>query len=338
MAILAALEGTGSVMYSNLFVKLPAPSSKTNLSEQIFVITGGNGGLGYESCLHLSKLGVGKLIIAVRNKAKGEAARLKILASTKQPESSIEVWTIDMDSYDSIKAFAARVSSDLPRVDGILANAGIMTTNLAWSEGSESSLNVNVISTFLLFFLLLPKMRESGKKTGNPCRFTIPNSALHYMAPLGELQPGKGSILGRLNDEKTANMGGRYPLTKLLVLYVVREIAKRAPSSGETGHFIINTPNPSFCRSDLARENADSAGFKVFERVLARSTEEGSRALLNGVLGGTETHGHYLNNCQVQPSPACHVTDKFGQQVQTAFFEELIGKLERIQPGVSLTL
>uniref|UniRef100_A0A8H7KCU7 Ketoreductase (KR) domain-containing protein n=1 Tax=Bionectria ochroleuca TaxID=29856 RepID=A0A8H7KCU7_BIOOC len=207
MAILAALEGTGSVMYSNLFVKLPAPSSKTNLSEQIFVITGGNGGLGYESCLHLSKLGVGKLIIAVRNKAKGEAARLKILASTKQPESSIEVWTIDMDSYDSIKAFAARVSSDLPRVDGILANAGIMTTNLAWSEGSESSLNVNVISTFLLFFLLLPKMRESGKKTGNPCRFTIPNSALHYMAPLGELQPGKGSILGRLNDEKTANMG-----------------------------------------------------------------------------------------------------------------------------------
>lgn len=36
--------------------------------------------------------------------------------------------------------------------------------------------------------------------------------------------------------------------------------------------------------------------------------------------------------------PASHVTNKTGQKIQKAFFEELMQKLESISPGVSANL
>ncbi|SPO01771.1 related to light induced alcohol dehydrogenase Bli-4 [Cephalotrichum gorgonifer] len=333
MSFLSALQGMRSVLYSNLFVKLPVPVGNPDLKNQTFVVTGANTGLGYEASLHLSRLGVGKLIMAVRTTAKGDSARKEILSLTRQPESSIEVWPIDMDSYDSIKAFAAR-ASQLPRLDGVLANAGIMTTQFGLSEGYEKTLNVNFISTFLLYLLLLPKMRESGEKTGHVANYVIPNSALHYMAPLAELDPDSSQkIIDRLNDPRTADMGGRYPLSKLLVIYAVRELAERSGSSGK-GACTINTPNPSFCKSSLARESQGSRGFRIFEKLLARSTEEGSRVLVHGLLAGRESNGQYLSNCRVE-SPASHVTGEWGQRAQKKIFEELLDRLEKVQPGIS---
>jgi NAD(P)-dependent dehydrogenase (short-subunit alcohol dehydrogenase family) len=298
MAARSALHGVRSVLVSNLFVKLPVPAKNLELSNQTIIVTGANTGLGFEASIHLSRLGVGKLIMAVRNAAKGEDARKKVLKATGQPESSIEVWPIDMDSYNSIKTFAAR-ASELSRLDGVLANAGIMTDQFNLSEGNEKTLNVNVISTFLLYLLLLPKMRESGKQTGHICRYVIPNSALHYMAPLAELEPNNQSIIDRLNDSQKANMAGRYPLSKLLVIYAVRELVERS-SSSEKRSCIINTPNPSFCKSNLARESQASRGFRIAEKLLARSTEEGSRILVHGLLAGPETNGQYLSDCHVE--------------------------------------
>ncbi|KAL6690616.1 hypothetical protein J3F84DRAFT_389071 [Trichoderma pleuroticola] len=325
---MSAIHGVGSVIYGRVFVTLPIPNTQTDLSNQIMVVTGSNSGLGFESTRHLSRLGVGKIIMAVRTPSKGEAAKKEILKSTGKFDSSIEVWPIDMDNQASVKAFAERAAL-LPRLDGVLANAGIMTNQFVLSEGSEKTLNVNVVNTFLLFFALLPTMRRSEQQTGNPCRFVIPNSALHYMAPLAELNDA--NLLDWLNDVKRADMGGRYPLSKLLVLYAVREIAKRAK-----GKFIINTPNPSYCKSDLTKES-DSAGMRIAEKIMARSTEEGSRTLVHAILTDESSHGQYLTNCKVQV-PAKHVTNQWGQQVQKRFFDELISKLETISPSISSSL
>ncbi|KAI1483193.1 NAD(P)-binding protein [Daldinia eschscholtzii] len=298
MSVFSALYGAGSVIFSKLFVKLPVPSGNPQLPSYTIIVTGANTGLGFEACLHLSRLGVDKLIMGVRTIAKGEDAKRRVIKATGRPESSIEVWPIDMDSYDSIKSFATR-ASELSRLDGVLANAGVMTSNFSLSERNEKTLNVNVISTFLLYLLLLPKMRESGQNTGHSCHYVIPNSALHYVAPLAELDPNGPSIIDRLNDPHKSNMAGRYPLSKLLVLYAVREFAERTSSSGK-GACIINTPNPSFCKSNLANESQGSRGFRIFEKLLARSSEEGSRVLVHGLLAGEESNGQYLSNCHVE--------------------------------------
>jgi NAD(P)-dependent dehydrogenase (short-subunit alcohol dehydrogenase family) len=179
MSALSSLYGIQSVFFSKLFVTLPLPTKNSELSNQTIVVTGANSGLGFEASLHLSRLGVGKLIMAVRTIAKGDDAKERILQSTSRPVASIEVWPIDMDRYDSIKSFAAR-ASQLPRIDGVLANAGIMTTRFCMSELNEKTLNVNVISTFLLYLLLLPKMRESGQQTGHICRYVIQQRVTLY--------------------------------------------------------------------------------------------------------------------------------------------------------------
>lgn len=298
MSVRSAVRGAGAIFYSNVVVNLPNPSPTSELSQQIFIVTGSNTGLGLESARHLSRFAAAKIILAVRSESKGQEAKKDILTSTNQPENSIEVWPLDMSSYDSVKAFAARASSNLPRIDGVLANAGIMTTNFQLSEGLEQTLNVNVVSTFLLYALLAPKMRDSAKQTGNACRFAIPNSALHYMAAVGELKSREPGLMERLSDADQANMEGRYNLSKLLVIYAVRELAQRDAASGKSS-IIVNTPNPSWCKSNLARERAGETGFKFAEKVFARSTEEGSRTLVHGLLAGKESNGQYLNDCHV---------------------------------------
>lgn len=243
--------------------------------------------------------------MAVRSIPKGETARAEILRSTGREESSIEVWELDMGSHESIKNFAARVSTTLPRVDGVLANAGIMVDKFRVLEGDESILAINVVGVFLLFALLIPQLRDSADKFKIAPRFTIPNSALHYMASLKEVEDKNGrGIFNTLNDPKTANMADRYNVSKLLVIYACRELADKINGSAKNSStaIVINTPNPSYCKSalQLGTEHGRTTRAKVFEKVLARTTEEGGRTLVHGVTSGPETNGQYLTNCHVQ--------------------------------------
>jgi hypothetical protein len=125
------------------------------------------------------------------------------------------------------------------------------------------------------------------------------NSALHYVAPLKGIDCDHGhGIFARLNNKETADMTMRYPLSKLLVLFGVRAFANRL-ENGKEPLVIINTPNPSWCKSQLMRESSGPV-YRFGQRVLARSTEEGSRALVHGILCGKESNGQYLDNCQVK--------------------------------------
>ncbi|KAK4140117.1 uncharacterized protein C8A04DRAFT_15251 [Dichotomopilus funicola] len=345
MPALSTLHGATSTILSNLFINLPLPQPTPHLPHQTMIVTGANTGLGLETSRHLLHNGLGKLIMAVRNLEKGHAARQELVlegvrrgGDREREEGRIEVWHLDMDSAKSVQAFAARCGG-LGRVDGVLANAGIMTGTFRYkkrTQAFEQTLTVNVLHTMLLAVLLLPVLRASYARTGYAPRFVVPNSALHYLAPLGDGSESDTPILTRLNNPDLSLMSGRYPLSKLLVLYAVRELASRTSQTDLP--VIINTPNPSYCVSGLARERAGNAAERTAEKWIARSTEEGSRTLYHGlVVAGGESHGGYLTNCHVQ-EPACHVTNQWGQKVQKQFFEELLATLEKIQPGISANI
>lgn len=294
MSFPATVYGLGSSVLSNIFVSLPEPSG--DLRHQTVIVTGSNTGLGFEASRHLLRLGVEKLIMGVRTPQKGETAKRELLTSTKREESSIEVWPLDMDSYASVKQFAARAAG-LPRLDALVANAGIATKAFSITEDNEKTITTNVVSTLLLCMLLLPKLRESSDKFGNLPKIVIPNSALHYLAPVKELDVKDGEIFATLNGQKTADMASRYPLSKLLIIYAIRELELRM-SRSQKSVVVINTPNPSWCKSQLTQE--DSLGVRIGEKMLGRTTEVGSRAIVNGVLSGVESNGKYLTNCHVQ--------------------------------------
>ena len=71
--------------------------------------------------------------------------------------------------------------------------------------------------------------------------------------------------------------------------------------------------------------------------LLARTTEYGSRTLFHAGIQGPESHGAYLSNCgKVDPSP--FVLSEEGKLAQKRVWEELLQKLETIEPGISKNL
>lgn len=190
-----------SFLYSQLFVKLPIPTK--DFTGQTIIITGSNTGLGLEAAHHVSRLNSSLIILAVRNASKGATAKQSILKSTGRADSSIEVWELDLQSYSSVIAFAERAKS-LQRIDAVLENAGIMTKNFKLVGGFESTITTNVISTFLLALLLLPKLEESARMFGIKPRLSIVASDLHFIAKFPE--GNADDIFEALNDEKSADM------------------------------------------------------------------------------------------------------------------------------------
>jgi len=187
-----------SFLYSQFFVKLPKPSK--DFTGQTIIITGSNTGLGLEAARHLSHLNTTLLILAVRNITKGEAAKKSILESTGRAATSIEVWDLDMQSYDSIKRFCDRADK-LPRLDAVIENAGIMTKYFNLVAGYESTITTNVIGTFLLTLGILPKLRQSATEYKMQPKLSIVASDLHFIAKFSERH--EKDIFAALNNEES---------------------------------------------------------------------------------------------------------------------------------------
>jgi retinol dehydrogenase-12 len=141
-------------------------------------VTGANVGLGLEAARHITRLNAEKVILACRTVSKGEAAKASIEESTGR-KGAVEVWQLDLGSYDSVQAFAKR-ALELPRLDVVLENAGVAIPHYSRAEDNEATITINVISTFLLALMLLPKLRESAAKFKTTPRLTIVSSEVHF--------------------------------------------------------------------------------------------------------------------------------------------------------------
>lgn len=310
------------------------PKPTTSYEGQIVIVTGANVGLGFEAARHITRLGAAKVIIACRSVEKGEEAKKSIEASEKS-SGVVEVWQLDLSSYESVEAFAKR-ANDLPRLDVILENAGIATRSFNLAEGNEQTITVNVVSTYLLGLLVLPKLKETAAKYNKQTYLTIVSSEVHFMTEIPYLRPkdSKSSIFDLLN-QKDKNMSDRYNASKLLEVFASRQMVAEhmQPSSPENPYPVIsNFINPGFCHSQLMREiNLLGLIFKYIAG--ARTTEVGSRTLVHATHAGPESHGQYLTDCKVTP-PAPFVTSEEGKEFQVKWWKELSAKLESIHPGI----
>ncbi|MCJ1251522.1 hypothetical protein MMC30_008757 [Trapelia coarctata] len=317
-----------SFLYSQLIQTLPYP--RASFAGKTVIVTGSNVGLGKEAARHIARLGASPLILAVRSLEKGNAAKEDIERSTGCAKGTIQVWELDMADYGSVQKFAARAERELERVDVLLANAGIASFKFARAEDNEKMITVNVVSTFLLTLLMMPKLKETSKRFNTRPVVTITSSEVHAHTNFPEKSAPPGQIFQTLNDESKADMNIRYPTSKLLEVFGVRAFADRHPSSSFP--VALNIVNPGLCHSSLARDG----GWPLFfiKLLLARSTEYGSRTLVHAASQGPETHGQYLHNCKVSP-PSAFVLSDVGKETQDRVWDELMKKLDVIKPGVS---
>jgi NAD(P)-dependent dehydrogenase (short-subunit alcohol dehydrogenase family) len=140
----------------------------------------------------------------VRSPSKGASAKASIEESTNRL-GCVEVWDLDLSSYSSVKEFAARAQG-LERLDVVVENAAVFMFHYETAEENEITVTVNVVSTFLLALLLLPKLRETAVRYGKVPVLTFTGSFTHEMAKFPEQKAER--IFDELN-KKDAKLGER---------------------------------------------------------------------------------------------------------------------------------
>ncbi|KAJ5172865.1 hypothetical protein N7492_005458 [Penicillium capsulatum] len=312
---------------------LPVLVDEKTCTGKTYVITGGNSGLGLETARHLVEASAECVVLGVRNLEAGDAAKNDIEKTTGR-KRVVQVRHIDMSTYASVQRFVKEITEELDRVDGFICNAGLMIDAWSQSEGMETSMFVNVINTVFLGILMMPKLQESEKKFNIKPTLVFIVSVLGYTVKSELDKSCNGVIFDGFNDQQRANMDSRYALTKLVEEYAVRQFAAHCPVE-RTG-VVITMVAPGLCTTGLGR---DARAFtkvmhEAVRAMMARTAEVGSRTFLHGLLVGEEGHGKLLSGCKVKefwvPS---WITNDEGQKLQVHIWDELVSRLEIVQPG-----
>ncbi|CAM1506064.1 Fc.00g057050.m01.CDS01 [Cosmosporella sp. VM-42] len=270
------------------------PLDPTNsFSGKSILITGSNTGLGFEAAKKFAALGASKLILGVRSIERGQAAKDRIEQSLDGRSSSplIEVIQLDMLKLSSVEEFAREVSERFTEVHIVVLNAGIAAVDYFTSpEGWESSLQVNVISTAYLALLLLPKLRQTTLSTGSLSILEIVTSSGHGDVKAPSLE-SNGRIIDKVNDRSNFNFLTQYQITKLLAMYVMKQISATTLAD----EVVVFAVCPGLCKSDIARDGSfvlrkiDG----IWKSLFARTAEQGSRTLVSGATLGADARGGF---------------------------------------------
>ncbi|KAI2470635.1 short chain dehydrogenase [Annulohypoxylon bovei var. microspora] len=292
------------------------------------IVTGASSGLGLETARHFVRLKSEKVILGCRDLSKGEVAK-KDIESSEGRLGVVEVWELDLGSFDSVKSFCHR-AEELDRLDIVVENAGLSSKNYEVLEGYERQVTVNVISTFLMGLMLLPKLRKSAAENSHHHLVFVASNA--HLYPTFE-ERNASSIFDALKGD--TQMQWRYPTTKLLVVLIARELARQLSLSGGRD-VIINFLDTGLCKTNLFREEVFpmSWALAIAMFLVGRTCEMGSRVILWAALAGPETHGKYIEDCHVS-FESQFVRSEEGMVSQVKAYKELLAILESIHPGIT---
>lgn len=257
-----------------------------DLSGKNIVITGGNTGIGKEAAVGLARLGA-CVVITSRNDERGRAARDEI--AHRSGNTEVDVMSLDLASFRSIRSFAADVLDRFDRLDVLVNNAGLIhRRRTETEEGFETTFGVNHLGHFLLTERLLDRLRASS-----PARVVVVASDAHKGAR-------RGLDFDDLQSTRRYRWGNAYSKSKLANIYFARELARRLDRSGVT----TNSLHPGFVRSDFGRGGdlgpVYGWGIKYLAGPFAISPEKGARTTIylssspevDGVTGG------YFHKCK----------------------------------------
>ncbi|MCB0932345.1 MAG: SDR family NAD(P)-dependent oxidoreductase [Mycobacterium sp.] len=125
-------------------------------SGRLAIITGSNTGLGFDTARVLAARGA-KVVMAVRDTAKGETAAARIRALT--PGADVVVHKLDLGSLASVKQAGAEMSAAYPCIDLLINNAGVMyPPKQTTADGFELQFGTNHLGHFALTGLLLSNL------------------------------------------------------------------------------------------------------------------------------------------------------------------------------------
>ncbi|HEY4401827.1 MAG TPA: SDR family oxidoreductase [Acidimicrobiia bacterium] len=274
----------------------------TEMAGKVVVITGGNTGIGKEAAVGLASLGA-RVVVTSRNEERGRSARKEI--ADRSGSDSVEVMSLDLASFRSIRSFAADVLDRFDHVDVLVNNAGLILHHRAETqEGFEETFGVNHLGHFLLTDLLLERLRASA-----PARVVVVSSTAHKSAR-------QGLDFDDLQAEHKYRWAQAYSKSKLANIYFARELSRRLDGSGVT----VNALHPGFVRSEFGRGGDLGGiygwGIKYLASPFAISPEKGARTsiYLASSPEVEDVSGGYFYKCKpTAPSTVAQDDDAAGR-------------------------
>ncbi|MCJ1397497.1 hypothetical protein MMC11_000690 [Xylographa trunciseda] len=239
-----------------------------NLSGKVYLVTGGNTGLGKETILQLAKHKPAHIYLAARTAAKAENAIKEIEAAV--PGANISFLSLDLTSFASVAEAARSFTSQSQRLDVLINNAGIMATPAGTTkEGYEVQFGTNHMGHALLTKLLLPTLLSTAEQPHADVRIINLTSEGHNLAPSG----------GILFDKTKLDAQGtwaRYGQSKLANLLYTKELAAHYPTITSVA------VHPGIIKTDLYEPNKGSNallryGMSLLGPLFFASLQEGAK-------------------------------------------------------------
>lgn len=159
-----------------------------DLTGRVAVVTGANGGLGFETARALSRSGA-QVVMAARNQATAQEAADLIRAH--HPAACLHLVPLDLGDLASVAEAARAILASTTAIDILVNNAGLMAMpQRRTADGFEMQLGVNHLGHFALTAHLLPALLRA-----DAARVVTVTSTAHHVGRV--IDPGNPHLDGR---------------------------------------------------------------------------------------------------------------------------------------------
>jgi NAD(P)-dependent dehydrogenase (short-subunit alcohol dehydrogenase family) len=224
-----------------------------DLSGRLAVVTGANSGLGFGLARRLAMAGA-DVVMAIRDRAKGEAAIGKIRADV--PDAKLSISHLDLSSLRSVAALGEELVAQGRPVDVLINNAGVMTPprREQTDDGFELQFGANHLGHFALTGHLLPLLRAA------------PSARVVTVSSLAANQ--RNIDFGDANAERGYKPMSSYGIAKLSQLMFAVELDRRSHVGGWGVR--SNAAHPGLSKTNLLSGASYGAGRPTLGARMAR--------------------------------------------------------------------
>ena len=293
------------------------PDSLPDLQSKVYIVTGGNAGIGYHTVFHLAKHNA-KVYLGCRNAAKGTEAITNIKAQV--PNANVQLLLMDLKSMKSVIAAANEVLSKETKVHGLINSAGIMATPFEMTgDQFEAQIQTNYLSHWVLTYHLLPLLQKTaaGAARGD-VRIVNVSSMGHKSAP------SEGINFKDINLKESFTFS-RYAQSKLANVLHAKALNKRVGTQSQKavaeGEIWVASLHPGNVDTQLNTNSWGSALVPVLRCFGAYiKPEEGSFTSLYAVASSdfkAEDSGEYFVSIAQKSKASQKATPELAEKLWT---------------------
>ncbi|KAH7341144.1 NAD(P)-binding protein [Rhizoctonia solani] len=248
-------------IYSTYLMAFPPKSLFTveqmpDLTGQVIIVTGGNTGIGKETCKALLNKNA-KVYLAARSKSRADEA-IEWLKSEANGKAPIFL-ELDLSNLDSVRKAAEEFKQKEHELHVLFNNAGVAGPPVEQRtvDGYDMQFGTNVLGHYFFTTLLLPTLIHTAKNSPlahGHTRVINTSSVMAYFPPEGGIDwETLGTDASSMQACKALGANTLYSQSKLGNVLFANELAKRYGEHGIISSSLHPAFHPGGIRTDATR-------------------------------------------------------------------------------------